>query len=154
MNISINITYNEAIKSVEAIRNGLDNTPNDIQVESMKLLAEKVFEPLRKALGNKPININSFFRSELVNEQIGGSNTSQHCKGEAMDIDQDGRPGPTNRQIFDYILNKLDFDQLIWEFGDDNNPDWVHVSYKKTGNRKQVLKSYKIGKKTMYDTYK
>ena len=154
MNISEHITIEEATKSIEAIRNGLDNTPDDQQIVSMKLLAEKVFEPLRKGLGNKPININSFFRSELVNELIGGSSTSQHCKGEAMDIDQDGRQGATNKQIFDFILNKLDFDQLIWEFGTDTNPDWIHVSYKKVGNRKQVLKSYKIGKRTMYDTIK
>lgn len=153
MNISEHITYNEAIKSVEAIRNGLDNSPNDTQVINMQLIALKVFEVLRKGLGNKPININSFFRSELVNEQIGGSTTSQHCLGQAMDLDNDGRVGPTNKQIFEYILTKLDFDQLIWEFGSDESPDWVHVSYKEKGNRKQVLKSIKIGKKTMYEPY-
>lgn len=151
MNISDHITYNEATKSLEAIRNGLDNSPNQEQLDNMIVLSFKVFEPLRKGLGNKSINISSFFRSELVNSQIGGSTTSQHCKGEAMDIDNDNRPGPTNRQIFDYIKNKLDFDQLIWEFGDDNNPDWVHVSYKEKGNRKEILKAYKVGKRTMYD---
>ena len=131
-NISLHITYAEATRtSAQA-----DNTPNDEQIAAMKLLAVNVFEPLRALVG-RPILVTSMFRSAKVNQLKGGSATSQHCKGEAMDIKLPGM----NRSLFEIILNQLPFDQLIWEFGTDKEPAWVHVSYKATGNRKQVLRA-------------
>lgn len=140
-NISKNITYREATKSRKAIENRIENKPNEVQLANMKRLAKNVFEPLRKALGDKPIIIDSFFRSPLLNKTIkGAASRSQHMamNGAAMDIDNES---PSNREIFFYILDNLDFDQLIWEYGDNNEPDWVHVSYvSKKKNRRQVLK--------------
>lgn len=142
-NISKHISYKEATKSITASNHGYDNTPNDEQLCNMQYLAEKVFEPLRGYFGI-PIAITSFFRSEKVNVKVGGSKTSQHCKGEAMDIDADVLGAITNKQIFNYIKRNLDYDQLIWEFGDDRNPEWVHVSLKRSGtNRKQTLRASK-----------
>jgi len=115
--ISEHVSYKEGTYSITAIRRGIDNTPNDLQLEYMELIAEKVFEPLRKWV-NGPIKINSFFRSEELNKRIGGSNRSQHCKGQAMDID-DTLKVVANSDMYNYIKNNLDFDQLIWEFGDD-----------------------------------
>ena len=97
----------------------------------MKLVSEKVFEPLRKWVGG-PIKINSFFRCYKLNKAIGGSKTSQHMSGQAMDID-DTFGCKTNAEMFNYIKDNLDFDQMIWEFGDDDNPDWVHISYVSPG---------------------
>jgi hypothetical protein len=90
-----------------------------------------------------------------LNKCIGGSATSQHCQGEAIDIDMDGTPnGVTNKMVFNYIKDNLEFDQLIYEFGNDTNPDWVHVSYESTGKqRKQVLRAYKEAGKTKYKPY-
>ena len=143
-NISPHITYTEATRtSAQA-----DNTPNDEQLAAMKLLAANVFEPLRALVG-RPIIITSMFRSAKVNGLIGGATTSQHCKGEAMDIKLPGM----NRSLFEIILNQLPFDQLIWEFGTDKEPAWVHVSYKATGNRKQVLKAIRVNGKPKYIEY-
>lgn len=140
--ISNNITYKEAIKSRTASKYGLDNTPNSEQLENMKLVANKVFQPLRENY-NVPIYISSFFRSVEVNKKIGGSSKSQHCQGKAIDMDADVFGKITNSEIFHYIRKNLEFDQLIWEFGTNYNPDWVHVSYDKENNRKQVLIAYK-----------
>lgn len=142
--ISKNITYKEGTHSDTATRRRMRNEPNEDQLVAMKVIAKEVFEPLR-ANFKEPIRINSFFRSAALNKAIGGSRTSQHCNGEAIDID--GTNGITNKQLFDYIKDNLAFDQLIWEFGTDKNPDWVHVSYAAPErNRKQVLKSVKDGK--------
>jgi hypothetical protein len=142
MKISDHITYAEAIHSNTAKRRGIDNTPSEIQVLSMKLLADKIFEPLRKFVGG-PIKVNSFFRSVALNEAIGGVASSQHCKGQAIDID-DVYGKRSNAEMFNYIREILDFDQLIWEFGTDMNPNWVHVSYaSKEDNRNRCLKAYK-----------
>ena len=138
--ISKHISYKEATRSNTAIRKGINNTPDGDQLIAMKLVAEKVFEPMREHFG-KPIRINSFLRVSALNVAVGGSKSSQHCKGEA--IDMDGLNGLTNKEIFDYIKNNLDFDQLIWEYGTDKEPDWVHVSYSANGNRKQILKAIK-----------
>ncbi|MCG8477050.1 MAG: D-Ala-D-Ala carboxypeptidase family metallohydrolase, partial [Cytophagales bacterium] len=113
------------------------------------------FEPLR-ARFNRPIGISSFFRSAELNKKIGGSSRSQHCSPDgqaAMDIDADIFGGIENREIFEFIRDELPFDQLIWEFGDGSNPDWVHVSLKSTDNRKQILKAVKHGSKTLYLRY-
>lgn len=139
--ISYHISYKEATRSNTATRNNIKNIPNSEQLKAMKNVAEKVFEPLRIYF-DEPIRVNSFFRSANVNALVGGSRTSQHCKGEAIDIDATN--GITNKQLFDYILNNLDFDQLIWEYGTEKEPDWIHVSFKLKGNnRKIILKAVK-----------
>ena len=150
MKISPHLNLAELTRSETAKRNGIDNTPTAEHLENFKLLADKVFEPIREHF-KTPIFISSGYRSKELNELIKGSTTSQHCKGQAIDIDMDGGNGEvTNRMIFDFIKNKLDFDQLIWEFGTDFNPDWVHVSYVKGKNRKQKLKAVRSGGKTSY----
>ena len=142
MKISDNITYAEAIHSNTAKRRGIDNTPNPAQVETMKVTAEKIFEPLRKWVGG-PIKVNSFFRSAELNTAIGGSKTSQHCKGQAIDID-DVFGHKTNAEMYAWIKENLNFDQMIWEFGTDMNPNWVHISYvSDEDNRNRCLKAYK-----------
>ena len=145
MNLSKHVTLAEFENSPTATTHGINNKMNESQIASAKLLCENVFEPLRSYL-NTPIKISSGFRSLQVNKMIKGSSTSQHCKGEAMDL-QIGAKG------FNFIKDKLDFDQLIWEFGNDEQPSWVHVSYKKSGNRKQVLKATKRNGKTIYSNY-
>jgi hypothetical protein len=150
MKISQHLSLSEVTRSDSAKRHGIDNTPTAEHLENFKLLAEKVFEPIRAHFG-VPIHISSGYRSNALNAFIKGSSSSQHCKGEAIDIDMDGSSnGVTNKMIFDFIKEKLDFDQLIWEFGTDSNPDWVHVSYSKKGNRKQKLKAVRSGAKTSY----
>jgi hypothetical protein len=150
MKISQHLSLSEVTRSDSAKRHGIDNNPTAEHLENFKLLAEKVFEPIRAHFG-VPIHISSGYRSKALNAFIKGSASSQHCKGEAIDIDMDGSSnGVTNKMIFDFIKEKLDFDQLIWEFGTDLNPDWVHVSYTKVGNRKQKLKAVRSGAKTTY----
>ena len=149
-NISKHITLKEATYSATGEAKKIDNSPTAEHLASMKLLAEKVFEPVREWYG-KPIKINSFYRSKALNLAIPGSSlTSQHSKGEAMDMDT----ASDNKKIFEYIKNNLDFDQMIWEFGTTENPDWVHVSYKALGNRKQILRAKKVNGKSTYESYK
>jgi|TARA_R110002012_G_scaffold180682_1_gene346560 hypothetical protein len=149
MKISDHITYAEAIHSNTAKRKSIDNTPSQIQVDAMKLLAEKVFEPLRKWVGG-PIKVNSFFRSEALNEAIGGVSSSQHCKGQAIDID-DVYGRKTNADMYHWIQMNLDYDQMIWEFGTDMQPNWIHVSYvSEEKNRNKCLKAYKEHGRTKY----
>jgi len=150
--ISEHISKKEATFSATATRKGIDNTPGEYELQNMELIAEKVFEPLRKAV-NGPIKINSFFRSEELNKAIGGSSKSQHCQGRAIDLD-DVYGYMSNADMYNYIKNNLDFDQMIWEFGTDSNPDWVHVSYVDAdSNRKRCLKAYKDeNNKTKYKT--
>lgn len=149
MKISEHLELSELIRSDSAKRAGLSNMPTPEHINNLKKLAENVFEKVRAHFG-KPIRISSGYRSKELNAKIGGANTSQHSTGEAIDIDMDGTD-ITNKQIFDYIKGNLSFDQLIWEFGTDNNPDWVHVSYESTGKqRKQILKASKQNGKTYY----
>jgi zinc D-Ala-D-Ala carboxypeptidase len=148
--ISEHISYKEGVYSTTAKRLGIDNTPTTYALQNMELLAEKVFEPLRKHV-NGPIAINSFYRSEELNQAIGGSSKSQHCEGRAIDID-DTYGYMSNKNMYEYIKNNLDFDQIIWEFGTDDNPDWVHVSYVDHDfNRQRCLKAYKENGKTKYE---
>ena len=148
-NISKHISYREGTLSVTAKRLGLENEPDEKQLENMQLLAEKIFEPLREYVG-KPIKINSFFRSPELNRAIGGSSKSQHCKGQAIDID-DTYGNMKNYGMYNFIKENLDFDQMIWEFGDDENPDWVHVSYvSEEENRNRCLKAVRENSKTVY----
>lgn len=154
--ISKHITYNEATSSYLALKYGIINIPNEFQLKNMILLAEAIFEPLRAFVG-KPIAVTSFFRSKALNSKLKGSRTSQHManNGAAMDLDADIYGYITNKDIFDYIRENLDFDQLIAEYPDDKgNPSWVHVSYKEKGNRKQVFIAYPIGNgRTKYIPY-
>ena len=147
--ISKHISAKEATKSVTALRLGIDNTPNGDSLSNMKMIAEKVFEPLRQWVGG-PIKINSFYRSIALNEAIGGSAKSQHCQGRAMDID-DVYGHKTNAEMFFWIKDNLDYDQMIWEFGNEDNPDWVHVSYvSEEKNRNRILKAVRDDGKTKY----
>lgn len=149
MKLSENLTLAEVTKSNTAIKNGISNVPTDEHLDNLVEIAQKVFQPIRDHFG-VPIAITSGYRSEALNKLIGGSLTSQHSKGEALDLDADVFGGVTNAEIFDYIIADLDFDQLIWEFGKDTQPDWVHVSYKREGNRRQVLQAYRWNGKTNY----
>lgn len=132
MIISEHISYEEATVSPTALRLGIDNKPDAETLQRMIVVAGMVFEPLRKRYG-KPIKINSFFRGSDLNKAVGGSATSQHVTGEAIDIS--GGSKFENRMLLEYIKEYLDFDQLINEY----DFSWVHVSYKSTGNRKQVI---------------
>lgn len=141
-NISEHVTYKEGVYSITALRLGLNNDPTKNHLTNMELLAEKIFEPLRKAV-NGPIKINSFYRGGELNKAIGGSPNSQHCKGQAIDID-DVYGYMSNANMFEYIRKNLSFDQMIWEFGNSDNPDWVHVSYvNEENNRNRCLLAYK-----------
>jgi hypothetical protein len=153
MQISKHLLLAEVTRSETAKRKGISNMPTPEHLENFKKLAEKVFEPIREHFG-VPIHISSGYRSKALNTAIGGSLTSQHCSGEAIDIDMDGA-SITNAQIFNYIKDNLVFDQMIWEFGTDKNPDCDHVSYESTGTkRKQILKAIKSGGKTSYIPFK
>jgi len=144
MNLSAHVTLAEFENSPTATTHGINNKMSSSQIESAKLLCENVFEPLRTYL-NIPIKISSGYRSAQLNKMIKGSSTSQHTKGEAMDIKIDAKG-------FNYIKDNLKFDQLIWEFGNNENPQWVHVSFGPR-NRKQVLKATKKNGKTIYSNY-
>ena len=153
MKLSKNLSLSEVTKSNTAKRRGISNEPSIEHLESLKAVAENIFQPIREEF-MCPIFISSGYRSEALNEAIGGSKTSQHSKGEALDLDADVYCVITNADIFHFALDRLDFDQLIWEFGTDENPDWVHISYKKDSrNRHQVLKAVRMGCKTKYEVY-
>jgi hypothetical protein len=154
MRISEHLDLAEVTRSETAKRKGISNEPTAEHLENFKKLAENIFEPIRNHF-NVPIHISSGYRSKALNTSIGGSLTSQHCSGEAIDIDMDGSSnGVTNKMVFDFIKANLNFDQMIWEFGNSNNPDWVHVSYESTGKqRKQILKASKVGGATKYSPY-
>ena len=141
MKLSDHVTLAE----FEHTSQNIPNKMNEAHIASATLLCNKVFEPLRLYLG-RAITISSGYRSPALNRAIGGSATSQHSKAEAIDVNI-GAKG------FFYIKDNLEFDQLIWEFGTDHEPAWVHVSYKKSGNRKQVLKAIKLNGKTKYINY-
>jgi len=148
--ISKHISYKEATFSQTATRKDIDNTPSKEVLQRMKTVAENIFEPLRAHVGG-PIKINSFYRSIMLNTAIGGSKSSQHTRGEAIDID-DTLGNMSNKDMFTFIKDELDFDQLIWEFGDDENPAWVHVSYvSPENNRRRILKASKVNGKTTYN---
>ena len=148
--ISDHISYKEATFSQTATRKDIDNTPSEEVLQRMKTVADNIFEPLRAHVGG-PIKINSFYRSIMLNTAIGGSKSSQHTRGEAIDID-DTLGCMSNKDMFTFIKDELDFDQLIWEFGDDENPAWVHVSYvSPENNRRRILKASKVNGKTTYN---
>jgi len=141
MKLSRNLSLAEATKSITAKRLGIDNTPDEWVTENLKQVAVNVFQPIRDAFGC-PIHVSSGYRSPDLNTAIGGSRRSQHVEGRALDLDADVFRGCTNSEIFNYVRENLEFDQLIWEFGDEDNPDWVHVSFVYDGiNRKRCLKA-------------
>ncbi len=147
--ISKHISYKEGVYSRTAQRLGINNNPSQYELTNMQVVAENIFEPLREWV-NGPIAINSFYRSADLNKAIGGSSKSQHCQGRAMDID-DTFGHKTNAEMYCWIKDNLDFDQMIWEFGTDENPNWVHVSYvSEDTNRNRCLKAYKENGKTKY----
>jgi NADH dehydrogenase FAD-containing subunit len=148
MQLSKNLSLAEVLRSESAKRNGISNTPTKEHLANLVSIALNVFQPIRDHF-LVPIHISSGYRSLALNKAVGGSNTSQHSKGQALDIDMDGTK-ITNKQIFDFIKDNIEFDQLIWEFGTDKNPDWVHVSYAKGKNRKQILKAVRRNGKTSY----
>ena len=148
MKLSENLELSEVIRSESAKRLGVNNTPTAEHIENLKVLAEKVFQPIRDHFG-VPIRISSGYRSAALNKKIGGAKKSDHLVGKAIDIDQDGT-SITNAQVFDFIKHNLKFSQLIWEFGTDKNPDWVHVSYDPKNLKCQILKAIKQNGKTVY----
>lgn len=149
MKLSQHFDLSEFTRSESAKREGLDNTPTSEHLENLKVLCEKVLEPIRLKYGS--INISSGYRGKMLNHFIGGSVNSDHCVGRAADIDMDDSgSGVTNKEIFDYIKDNLEFDQLINEF----NYAWVHVGYRQGANRKQVLKAVKEKGKTVYQVIK
>jgi hypothetical protein len=153
MQLSTNLSLAEVTRSETAKRRGISNMPTPEHIENFKKLAVNIFQPIREHFG-KPILISSGYRSAELNKAIGGSLSSQHCSGEAIDIDMDGTD-ITNAQIFNYIKDNLNFDQMIWEFGTDANPDWVHVSFAANrSQRKQMLVAKKANGKTVYSPYK
>jgi hypothetical protein len=147
MNLSRHVTIQEFCYSPTAIKKGINNVMNATQVNNAIQLCENVFEPIRKHL-NIPIKISSGFRCDQLNKLIGGASGSQHSKGEAFDLEL------TDRNLFDWILKNIEFDQAIYEFGNDKNANWFHISYRKGNNRKQALRAIKIGGKTQYIPYK
>lgn len=147
--ISEHISYKEAVRSDTADRLNIINLPNESELDNMSTISEKIFEPLRSHVGG-PIRINSFFRSVELNKAIGGSSTSQHCKGQAFDLD-DSYGCMTNAEMYKFVKDNLDFDQMIWEFGDDENPNWIHISYiSQEKNRNRCLKAWKEHGRTRY----
>ena len=148
MELSKSFTLNELIKSQEAIRLGIDNVPNEEQIQNLKILCEKILQPLRDYYG-LPVFISSGFRSAALCEAIGSSSKSQHTKGQAADFEIFGI---ANKDLADWIVQNLDYDQCILEFWNENDPNsgWVHCSYSVNGNRKQYLKAQKIDGKIVY----
>ena len=146
--ISENISYKEAVRSETAKRLGISNKPKKEHIENMELIAEKIFQPLREWVDH-PIRINSFYRSEELNSRIGGAISSAHKDGLAMDLDSLG--GKTNLEMLHYIKDHLDFDVLINEYpNEEGEPKWIHVSWNKKKNRKQVLEIKRKGKYYLY----
>lgn len=134
--ISKHISFDEATKSITAIRRGIFNKPGEVELANMKLVAEKCFEPLREWYG-KPIKINSFYRCKALNTAVGGSATSDHMKGMSIDIDAGSRS--ENLKLFNWLKDNVKFKQLIHEYGDKTGPDWVHISYDEKDLRNQIL---------------
>ena len=148
MKLSAHFDLAEFTRSESAKRHGVSNQPTAEHLANIKVLCERVLEPIRMKFG--PINISSGYRSKTLNHYIGGSLSSQHCEGRAVDVDMDGMSNATNKEVFDYIKDNLEFDQLINEF----NYAWVHVSYNAGKNRKQILDASKHNGRTVYSLHK
>jgi hypothetical protein len=150
MKLSENLSLAECTKSLTAKRLGINNEPDEWATENLRQTAVNVFQPVRDCLG-VPIHVSSGYRSAELNKAIGGSVRSQHVEGRALDLDADVFGGCTNSEIFECIRENVEFDQLIWEFGDQDNPDWVHVSFIYDGlNRGRCLKACRDDKGEVY----
>ena len=148
MNLSKSFTLNELTKSQEATRLGIDNTPNEEQILNLKLLCENVLQPIRDFYG-MPLSVSSGYRSAALCEAIGSSSKSQHTKGQAADFEIFG---VANKNLADFVVKNLDYDQCILEFWNENEPNsgWVHCSFNASGNRKQFLKAEKLNGRVVY----
>ena len=148
MNLSANFNLKEMTKSDTATRLGLDNTPGEVEIENLRLLCEKVLQPVRDHFG-KSVTVNSGFRSPESNAAVNGSKTSDHCKGQAADIEI---PGVPNAELAQWIMDNCDYTQLILEFYTQGIPDsgWVHVSFDPSNLKKQELTAVKVAGKTQY----
>lgn len=155
MKLSNYVSLAEVTKSDTATRKGIDNTPTAEHLENLKTICVEVFDKVREHFG-VPIYISSGYRSAGLNKVIGGSKTSDHNLGRALDLDQDFRGnGVTNMEVFNFIKDNLEFDQIIAEFQRaDGDFEWIHVGYRKGANRKQILVAYKEGTKTKYKPFK
>lgn len=151
-NISKHITYDEGVVSATGARKGIKNIPPPSILKNMKATAEALFEPLREKFG--PVIVISFYRSPELNRMVGGSKTSAHMTGHAIDVMHTN--GFTNADIFNFFKNGcIPYDQIIWEFGTSKEPQWVHIGYNSKGhNRRQALKATKVKGKTVYTTVK
>lgn len=153
MNLSKHFTLDELTKSATAQRKGIENFPDAEQLENLRDLVENILEPLRHKWG-QAIVITSGFRCEKLNRILGGAKNSQHCTGEAADIRTVCDSFDKNKELFDVLIESgLPFDQVIWEYGNDAGPDWIHVSYSQK-HRRQVLRAYKRNGKTVYKDIK
>ena len=154
MKLSKNLSLNEVTKSNTAERRGIDNSPTEAHIKNLKYVAEKVFQPIREYFG-VPIYVSSGYRSQALNEAIGGSPRSFHSHGMALDLDQDGRnKGVSNCDIFYFIKDNLQFTELIWEFGDEYEPNWVHVAIAPgRENEKKTKIAQKVNNKTTYSIW-
>jgi hypothetical protein len=150
--ISRYVSYFEVTHSNQAKALKIGNVPNAEQLANLKLVCTNIFDKVREHFG-VPIGISSAYRSYELNQRIGGSKSSLHMQGMALDIDGDIHGGINNKELFDYIRKNCTFDQLIWEFGSENAPSWVHVSWNKDGNRGQVLRAVKSGGRTVYQPF-
>jgi hypothetical protein len=148
MNLTANFSLHELTKSETALRMGLDNTPGPVETEYLKILAERVLQPIRDHF-QKGVKVNSGYRSPDSNAAVNGSRTSDHCKGQAADIEI---PGVPNAELAQWIMDNLDYTQLILEFYTPGIPDsgWVHVSYNPDNLKKQELTAMKVAGKTQY----
>lgn len=148
MNLSANFTLKELTRSDTADRLGIDNTPDDEQIESLRLLCENILQPVRDHFG-KPVKINSGFRCPALNQATGGSATSDHCKGQACDFEIDGVSNPDLAQ---FIADNLKYTQLILEFYTQGQPNsgWVHASFNPDNLKCQELTAVKVAGKTQY----
>jgi zinc D-Ala-D-Ala carboxypeptidase len=148
MNLSANFSLKELTKSDTATRLGLDNTPGEAEIESLRLLCEKVLQPVRDHFG-KSVTVNSGFRSPETNQATGGSKTSDHCRGQAADIEI---PGVANADLAQWIMDNCDYTQLILEFYTQGQPNsgWVHVSFDPDNLKMQELTAVKVAGKTQY----
>lgn len=154
MNLTKNFTLEELSNSSTAKRLGIDNIPNNEQVNNLRLLCEKVLQPIREKYG-KPIIISSGFRCEKLNKAIGGSPTSEHRYGMAADLHSLSDTLSDNKALWDLIRTmNLNFGQLIYEYGSDSGPDWIHISYNEKNNRKQILRCKKLNGKASYSKMK
>jgi zinc D-Ala-D-Ala carboxypeptidase len=153
MKLSKYVSLGEVVHSDTAKRRGIDNNPTAEHMDNLRIICTDVFDKVREHFG-VPIYISSGYRGKELNAAIKGSASSDHCNGRALDLDQDYKGnGVSNREVFDYIKDNLDFDQLIYEMGNRKNPDWVHVGYRVGENRKQVLKAIRVDGKTKYLNY-